>query len=197
MSANVSNKGGGENITPEVTAQTSLVTEILESLVGKVTLANATPETILEGYSAYVGQQLVTGEMKPIEKILGFTKCYISTVTFANAVSANSLIFTHGLGVPPEMFLIIADKMIYDNVYSENSLTVFFGQNINNNGENRGYAVSVAAYTNDADIKLYNNSNTYTTDNKENLKSYIPKVGQGASSFRVAAGIPYTVIALA
>lgn len=53
--------GGGENVTPEVTAQTPLVTEILESLVGKVTLANATPETILEGYSAYVKQKLVQG----------------------------------------------------------------------------------------------------------------------------------------
>ena len=53
----------GENVTPEVTAQTPLVTEILESLVGKVTLANATPETILEGYSAYVGQQLINGTL--------------------------------------------------------------------------------------------------------------------------------------
>lgn len=58
--------GGGENVTPEVQAQTPLVTEILESLVGKVTLANATPEAILEGYSAYVGQELVRGTNKGV-----------------------------------------------------------------------------------------------------------------------------------
>lgn len=64
MSANVNNKGSGENVTPEVQTQTPLITEILEGLVGKVTTANATPETILEGYSAYVGQELVVGTMK-------------------------------------------------------------------------------------------------------------------------------------
>ena len=41
--------GGGENVTPEVQAQSPLVTEILESLVGKVTLANATPRRYWRG----------------------------------------------------------------------------------------------------------------------------------------------------
>ena len=55
-----------ENVTPEVTAQTALITEITESLVGKVTGANATPEDILEGKCAYVGQKLVEGNLKVI-----------------------------------------------------------------------------------------------------------------------------------
>ena len=54
-----------EDVTEEVNIQTPLITEILESLVGKVTIANATPETILKGYSAYVGQQLVEGTLDP------------------------------------------------------------------------------------------------------------------------------------
>lgn len=53
--------GGGENVTPEVTAQTPVITQILEGLVGKAQGANATADKILEGYSAYVGQELVEG----------------------------------------------------------------------------------------------------------------------------------------
>ena len=57
--------GGGENVTPEVQTQTPLIEDIKESLVGKATGANATEDTILEGYSAYVGQELVEGKYKP------------------------------------------------------------------------------------------------------------------------------------
>lgn len=57
--------GGGENVTPEVQTQTPLIEDIKESLVGKATGANATEDTILEGYSAYVGQELVVGKYKP------------------------------------------------------------------------------------------------------------------------------------
>ena len=68
--------GGGENVTPEVTAQTPLVTEILESLVGKVTLANATAETILEGYSAYVGQELIKGTLEDRSRYIDLMKIF-------------------------------------------------------------------------------------------------------------------------
>lgn len=54
----------GENLTPELTNQAQLIQSIRESLAGKATLANATADKILEGYSAYVGQQLVTGSLK-------------------------------------------------------------------------------------------------------------------------------------
>ena len=57
--------GGGETVTPEVQIQTPLIEDIKESLVGKATGANATEDTILEGYSAYVGQELVEGKYKP------------------------------------------------------------------------------------------------------------------------------------
>lgn len=54
-----------EDVTAEVTTQTPLIEDIKESLVGKATGANATEDTILEGYSAYVGQELVEGKYKP------------------------------------------------------------------------------------------------------------------------------------
>ena len=57
--------GSGENVKPEVDIQTPLIEDIKESLVGKATGANATEDTILEGYSAYVGQELVEGKYKP------------------------------------------------------------------------------------------------------------------------------------
>ena len=95
--------GGGENVTPEVQAQSPLVTEILESLVGKVTLANATPETILEGYSAYVGQQLVKGTRKSLESIFGMTK--INSGTLINT-SNTAINIKHNLNVIPKIFMI-------------------------------------------------------------------------------------------
>ena len=57
--------GSGENVKPEVDIQTPLIEDIKEILVGKATGANATEDTILEGYSAYVGQELVVGTYKP------------------------------------------------------------------------------------------------------------------------------------
>ena len=111
MSVNIK-AGGGENVTPEVTAQTPLVTEILESLVGKVTLANATPETILEGYSAYVGQQLVEGTLKSAESLLGFDNVKIGNVTPAG--NGYSLSVNHGLGIVPDLFIIFTTYNFLD-----------------------------------------------------------------------------------
>lgn len=54
-----------EDIAPEIAEQTPLITEIMESLAGRVTLANITPETVLKGYRGYKGQQLVEGTYKP------------------------------------------------------------------------------------------------------------------------------------
>lgn len=106
--------GGGENVTPEVTAQTPLVTEILESLVGKVTLANATPETILEGYSAYVGQQLIKGRLENLSRKIDFGE-----VTLTAASSRLSI--SHNLGVVPSYVFVVSDGVWS----SQTSLGVF------------------------------------------------------------------------
>lgn len=94
--------GGGENVTPEVQAQSPLVTEILESLVGKVTLANATPETILEGYSTYVGQKLVQGTLEDTRRIIEFGSVTLSSTSKTIAVS-------HRLGVIPKYVLLVTE----------------------------------------------------------------------------------------
>lgn len=53
--------GGGEDVSEEVAVQTPLIQQIREMVVGKATDANATEDTIVKGYSAYVGQKLVNG----------------------------------------------------------------------------------------------------------------------------------------
>ena len=57
--------GGGENITAELDAQAILLQEIEESLVGKASGANITPETVLKGYAGYKGKELVEGTYDP------------------------------------------------------------------------------------------------------------------------------------
>lgn len=61
----VKKPGTRPDITPEVLAQPTLVNNLIESLVGKVNGANATAETILKGFSAWVGQELVEGTYDP------------------------------------------------------------------------------------------------------------------------------------
>ena len=48
-----------------VNAQTLTIEQIQESLTGKALGANATADKILQGYSAYVGQELINGTFKP------------------------------------------------------------------------------------------------------------------------------------
>lgn len=57
--------GGAENLKPELQAQDILIVDILENIMGKSSGATATENTILDGYSAYVGQELVTGKYLP------------------------------------------------------------------------------------------------------------------------------------
>lgn len=58
--------GGSENLKPELQAQDILISDILETIIGKSSGATATAETILEGYTAYVGQELITGTAKGV-----------------------------------------------------------------------------------------------------------------------------------
>ena len=104
--------GGGENVTPEVQAQSPLVTEILESLVGKVTLANATPETILEGYSAYVGQRLIQGTRPDVSRSIDF-----GTVTLSEQVA--TITVGHNLKVIPKYVILMPELgLSYDSTYT-------------------------------------------------------------------------------
>lgn len=54
---------GGEDLTAVLTEQDALIQEIEESLVGKASGANITPETVLAGYRGYKGKTLVEGTL--------------------------------------------------------------------------------------------------------------------------------------
>ena len=54
--------GGSENLTEQMTQLETVVTEIEESLLGKGSGANITPQTVLKGYTGYKNKNLVTGE---------------------------------------------------------------------------------------------------------------------------------------
>ena len=82
--------GGGENVTAEVAEQTPLIQQIRETIVGKATLANATPDKIVKGYSAYVGQELVNGTLEPL------TGIDFGTVTLSS--EQTSVVIEHSLG---------------------------------------------------------------------------------------------------
>lgn len=109
-----------------VNAQTLTIEQIQESLVGKAQGANATADKILQGYSAYVGQELINGTFTPSEDsdlvpeniregidIWGVVGTLVEgatvkkgTVTFSNTVN-NPVLTTniaHGLGVKPTVF---------------------------------------------------------------------------------------------
>ena len=92
-----------EDVTAEVTTQTPLIEDIKESLVGKATGANATEDTILEGYSAYVGQELVEGKYKPLT--FGYSSIDSGVITPAS--DTFSIFVAHSLGVIPSTIMIV------------------------------------------------------------------------------------------
>lgn len=180
MSANVSNKGGGENITPEVTAQTSLVTEILESLVGKVTLANATPETLLEGYSAYVAGKLVVGTL-PIEK----TKIDYGTLT-ADVSGESIATVNHTLKKSPSYMMLLPKSV-------NRSTNVFLASIVGNTGLIEGSTYK--------QIIVYINNNIMSAERITNTSTYEVTYDDSTITFRTGTTYPlkgsYIWIALA
>lgn len=123
MSVSVVNRGSGENITTEVTAQIPLIENIMEGLVGKVQGATATADKILEGYSAYVGQTLVNGTYVPGVPIeaFGLTKYAVDKFTYKTRVRADATWIDHTLGEIPKLAFIIPDDSI-SNTKTNNDL---------------------------------------------------------------------------
>ena len=100
-----------EDVTAEVNAQLPIVKNIKEALVGKATGANATADKILEGYSAYVGQELVVGTAKSgvIETI------YENIATDEILFSSNTDIYggielSHSLRIIPKIAILQAQN---------------------------------------------------------------------------------------
>ena len=105
--------GAVEDVTPEVTAQTPLVTQILEGLIGKAQGATATADKILEGYSAYVGQELLNGTAK--QGRLGIDFGELTTTAVSSLITIE-----HNLGVVPShaLLFVIDEPGNFNNVYT-------------------------------------------------------------------------------
>lgn len=92
--------GGGEDVTAEVEIQTPLVDQIMTALIGKVgDDANATAETILEGYKAWVQGEKIIGTFVPITGI-----DYGEVTPSANT---SSITVSHKLGAVPSFAVIM------------------------------------------------------------------------------------------
>lgn len=98
--------GGSENLKPELQAQDILISNIFETIVGKSSGATATEDTILEGYSAYVGQELVSGKYLPHPELFGYTKFAVDKFTRTTSEAANTVTLTHSLGEKPRFVFI-------------------------------------------------------------------------------------------
>lgn len=109
MSLTIDGFCGGENVTPEVTAQTPLIEEILESLVGKVYGANATPDKIVQGYSAYVNQNLIEGTLEEVTQIFGYSKYAVDKFTFSTRTTSYNTEINLSLGEIPEFGVLLDD----------------------------------------------------------------------------------------
>jgi hypothetical protein len=65
MGKGIKTGGGAENLKEELSTQDVLITNIAERIIGKSNGATATEDTILDGFTAYVGQKLITGKYLP------------------------------------------------------------------------------------------------------------------------------------
>ncbi len=187
--------GGGEDLTPELTEQSALISQIRAMLVGRVTEANATPEDILKGKKAYVGEKLVTGVLEPVNvaKLFGYTKVAVSEFVFPSRNEMITPTFTHSLGVIPKFFFLLSES---DQI-SKNEIrgACFMG---------KGGAVASAVK---GTVSLFENyfteQNEYTTRdinasiNASSIKLSYYTASTGNIKFYFSAGIPYTLITMA
>lgn len=176
--------GTHPDVTAEVEEQTPLIQQIREAIVGKATLANATADKIVKGYSAYVGQELVNGTLEPLDlaKIFGCSEMNIETFTYPSNRECKYSI-NHSLGKIPKVVLI------------------------SNNGSELSANYALISY-----LGIFNNGNSingstiykYTGGNfvRENLGGYITEstvsIGSGLTSLEFYdAGVEYTLVTMA
>lgn len=105
---------GVEDVTDEVAAQTPLVDELLESLVGKASGADAKPEDLSLGKKAYVGQKLIVGTRE-------------NPVAGMHVMAENAegypidVVMNYPNGIPDRLFyMTTVDMSLYQHKYCEN-----------------------------------------------------------------------------
>lgn len=135
--------GGAENLKAELQTQDTLISDILETIVGKSNGATATADTIIEGYSAYVGQELVTGTYQPINvpTLFGCSKYAVDKFTRDATAQANSVTLSHSLGQTPRFVFIYGNPQV--------------------DGVARYYLTNVCGVSNSGDVPYYSYSYVY------------------------------------
>lgn len=177
--------GTMEDITPDLNAQSDLIKEIRAMIVGRATEANATPEDILKGKKAYVGEKLVTGVLEPfdLKTIFGYTKIAVDKFTVSSETELRSKDLSHSLGVSPKFAMLCAQGTpSYSGV--KVALTITETGSFNNNQ-------FTDIYKEDND---YANFSPIGGNNKPVLTSSIVNFKNGHA---LSAGIPYTLITMA
>ena len=189
--------GGGESLDTQLTAQETLIQTITESLVGKATQANATADKIIEGFCAYVGQQLIQGTAKDPSQLVdlkaagGFTKMAIDKFTPSSrgyASSSKAYELSHSLGESPKIALLLSDVARsgadYDVAFlmsrAEYDIYTFFGY----------FKSSALTYGNASSSPLYPSGSKSTNSQKITLNA-------SGNVYYFAAGVEYTLITLA
>ena len=178
-----------EDVTPEVTAQTPLIEEIIEGLVGKAQGATATADKILEGYSAYVGGVLVDGTAKSGISIgdLGYTKYAIDTITPTTANSGSSRWkdqVPHSLGEIPQAFIIFITSTPKDS-YALKAFASFYLSGVGDS--KRVYAVAQGG----------NYSNYYDSTSQPFTSSYVNISPFMSSGQGLDVGSTYAILTMA
>ncbi len=177
---------GGENVTPEVTAQTGLIDSIKTQLVGKATGANATADKILEGFSAWVNGQLVQGTAKDpsqfadLKSAGGFTKMAVDKFSLTTDTIAQNIPITHSLGDIP-LFILLLGPVYTGNYYIKSIYCIF-------NDAIGSMKPSLFVYS-DSNFYKYNTNATRGADSVT--------LGEAGYNFKYAAGIEYTLITMA
>lgn len=197
--------GAVEDVTPEVTAQTPVITQILEGLVGKAQGANATADKILEGYSAYVGQELLHGtakDLKALATMWGCTKMAVDRFSFTSDTYVK-LSLPHSLGSVPSQFIILANPYKGDAsggryVSALAGAFVKVGTNLYLRGGGVCYRYDSTYNGEGQYCYLYDNvtANAPTDTNITLAKPSTPQ-GAGAISAGFRAGTEYTLITMA
>lgn len=186
----VKNAGGGENLTALINEQPPIVADIIESLVGKATGANATAETILEGYSAYVGQELVEGSLVMPEagvdllSATGCTKMAVDKITFSTPTGSGGTGLPHSLGVEPQIAILLSS---FRSTATDRVRLAFLAHYTG-----QSYTARTLFYGSTAEYTAFN---TYRSSDTDEVSA--TKVFMGSNNYYYEAGVEYTLITMA
>ena len=182
------NTGGVDMATP-VNAQTVTIEQIQESLVGKAQGANATADKILEGYSAYVGQELLHGTAKDVAAAFGYTRYAVDKITYPSRTKIQSLQIPHSLGVEPKLAIMKVDN--FDDITVEDDVCLAIAVDRAKTGQtvNGFYAIWFPWYRGGYFSQNTSGNGSFATDSLVLISN--------TSYEYFAAGIEYTLITMA